>query len=243
MAVGLAPICLRFQPLSGSGQQLEVTLAAGAVFALCRAMKEQKEKAVVFVVGLALTFLFAPPALSQAAGAGAVVQTPDSQSAVPAKHRQTVTAFEERVKAYAKMREEIEGRMPKLAKEATPEEITAHKQAFEEQVRAARAGAKQGDAFTPDVAAYIRLTIRDEFKGKERQELRQTVLEADTKGVPLRVNYSYPESKELVEMPPTLLLKLPQLPKQLRYRFVNRNLLLVDRENGLIVDYMTNAIP
>ena len=44
-------------------------------------------------------------------------------------------------------------------------------------------------------------------------------------------------------MPPTLLLKLPQLPKQLRYRFVNRNLLLVDRENGLIVDYMTNAIP
>ena len=44
-------------------------------------------------------------------------------------------------------------------------------------------------------------------------------------------------------MPPYLLPKLPQLPKQVKYRFVGRNLLLVDRENGLIVDYMTNALP
>jgi hypothetical protein len=47
----------------------------------------------------------------------------------------------------------------------------------------------------------------------------------------------------LLEMPATLLLRLPQLPKQVRYRFVGRNMLLVDRENGLIVDYMTNAVP
>jgi len=39
------------------------------------------------------------------------------------------------------------------------------------------------------------------------------------------------------------LMRLPQLPKQLRYRFVRSNLLLVDRENGLIVDYMTKALP
>jgi hypothetical protein len=38
-------------------------------------------------------------------------------------------------------------------------------------------------------------------------------------------------------------LKLPQLPKQVKYRFVGRHLLLVDRENGLIVDYMKNALP
>lgn len=73
--------------------------------------------------------------------------------------------------------------------------------------------------------------------------MRETVLEADTKGVPLRVNYTYPETKELVEMPPTLLMKLPLLPKQVRYRFVNRHLLLVDRENSLIIDYMLDALP
>ena len=84
----------------------------------------------------------------------------------------------------------------------------------------------------------------DDFKGRERVEFRDTVLrEAENKAVPLRVNYPYPESQELMEMPPTLLLRLPQLPKQLRYRFVRQNLLLVDRENGLIVDYMTKALP
>ena len=31
--------------------------------------------------------------------------------------------------------------------------------------------------------------------------------EADTKGVPMRVNYPYPESGELLEMPATLLLR------------------------------------
>ena len=178
----------------------------------------------------------------------AAAQTPGQQKSDvsvgrSAKDKQVVAAFEARVKKYAKLRESIENKMPKLSKESTPEQIQAHKAAFETKVKSARAGAKPGQMFTKDIAAYLRATIRDEFKGAERTELRETVLEADTKGVPLRVNYTYPDSKELIEMPPTLLLKLPQLPKQLRYRFVNRNMLLVDRENGLIIDYMLDAVP
>jgi signal transduction protein with GAF and PtsI domain len=73
--------------------------------------------------------------------------------------------------------------------------------------------------------------------------LRETVFEAETKGVLIKVNAAYPEAKELVEMPPSLLLALPQLPKQVRYRFVGTNLLLVDRENNLIIDYMPKAVP
>lgn len=153
-------------------------------------------------------------------------------------------AFEQRVKDYVKLREGIEEKMPKLSKEAKPQEIEVHKKQFQESVRAARAGAKQGDMFTPDAAAMIRAIIKDEFRGRDRVELRKTVLvESEVKAVPLRVNYPYPEVKEQLEMPPNLLLRLPQLPKQIRYRFVGRNMLLVDRENGLILDYMTEAIP
>ena len=152
--------------------------------------------------------------------------------------------FEKRAKDYVKLREGIEEKMPKLSDEAKPEEIQTHKKQFQERVRAARAGAKHGEIFTPEASVLIRAIIKDEFKGRERVELRDTVLkESDTKGVPLRVNYPYPESQEALEMAPTLLLRLPQLSKQLRYRFVGRNLLLIDRENGLIVDYMTNALP
>lgn len=180
-------------------------------------------------------------AVSGDAGSSQQTQVANSLSA---HDKQIVDAFEKRVKDYAKLREDLEAKMPKLSKEAKAEEIELHKKQFQEQVRAARATAKHADIFTTDAAALIRSIIKDEFKGKDRVELRDTVLrEADTKAVPLRVNYPYPESQELLEMPATLLLRLPQLPKQVRYRFVGRNLLLVDRENGLIIDYMTNALP
>jgi hypothetical protein len=97
--------------------------------------------------------------------------------------------------------------------------------------------------FTPESSTLIRQIIKADFNGREKRELRETVFEAETKGVPLKVNAAYPESKELTEMPPSLLLALPQLPKQVRYRFVGTSLLLVDRENNLIIDYMTRAIP
>ena len=164
--------------------------------------------------------------------------------ALSPKEKQVAETFEQRAKDYAKMREQLEEQMPKLSKEAKPEEIQAHKKQFQDRVRAARAGAKHGDVFTPEAATLIRAIIKDEFKGKDRVELRHTVLkESEIKAVPLRVNYPYPESQEVLEMAPTLLLRLPQLPKQLRYRFVGPNLLLLDRENGLIIDYMTNALP
>jgi hypothetical protein len=57
------------------------------------------------------------------------------------------------------------------------------------------------------------------------------------------VNYPYPDSKEFSQIPPPLLLKLPQLPKEVKYRFVNYHLLLVDSDNDLIIDYMTKALP
>jgi hypothetical protein len=166
-----------------------------------------------------------------------------SQAAGPNEQPKTVAAFEDRVKQYVKLREKIEEAMPNLSKEAKPEEIEAHKKAFQEKVRTARAGVKPGDVFTPDIISHIRATLKREFKGKDLKDLRETVLEAETKGVPVRINYPYPANKELGEMPPTLLLALPQLPKQVRYRYVGNHLLLVDRENGLIVDYMVNALP
>jgi len=167
----------------------------------------------------------------------------ESQGDVSAKDKMAIAAFEKRVKEYVSLRETLEDRMPKLAAQSTPEQIEAHKTAFEETVRKARMGARQGDVFSPEIAKYIRLTIRNEFKGEDLKKLREAVLEAETKGVRLKVNYPYPDDKELTEIPATLLLKLPQLPKQVKYRFVNRNMLLVDRENGLIVDYMFDALP
>lgn len=217
--------------------------AGGILLAFHRRVRQKIMTTVPAVVGglvlLSLTFL----PISSLAEPASVVQTKQSASVNTASPNPTVKTFEKRVKKYVSLREGLERKLPALSNEAKPEEIEAHKKAFEEMVRSARAGAKPGDVFTSDIAGYMRNTIKVEFKGTDRKELRQTVLEADTRGVPLRVNYPYPEGKELSQVPPTLLLKLPQLPKQVKYRFVGRHLLLVDRENGLIVDYMKNALP
>ena len=157
--------------------------------------------------------------------------------------KQAVRLFERRVNDYVKQRNRIKERLPKLSKDSTPEQIQAFKTNFVEALRAARQGAKRGDLFTPQVASYIDRTLREEFRGKDRIQLREIVFEAETEGVPMRVNYPYPASAEMAEMPPTLLLKLPQLPKELRYRFVGRNLILVDRESSVIVDFITGALP
>jgi hypothetical protein len=203
-------------------------------------MRQQKNRNTIFAIAAAVISL----ALAAISAATCVAQTPQPTPQISAKHKQAIATFEQHVKDYVKLREGLENKLPKLPEDSKPEQIEAHKVSFQNTVRTARAGAKQGDIFKPDIVEYIRLTIRDEFKGKDRQELRKDVLvEADTKAVPLRVNYPYPESEELLEMPPTLLLRLPQLPKQVKYRFVGRNMLLVDRENGLIIDYMLNAVP
>jgi hypothetical protein len=173
----------------------------------------------------------------------AAYQTVTAQSVLSQQDEKTKAEFEKSAKEYSKLREHIEEKLPKLPKDATPEQIEAHKITFQKAVQSARNNAKHGDLFTPAAARLIRTIIKSESKGKDRVELRETVLEGDTKGVPMRINFPYPDSKEQVEMPPSLLLSLPQLPKQLRYRFVGRNLLLLDRENGLIVDYLTNALP
>lgn len=151
--------------------------------------------------------------------------------------------YDKAIKQYVALREGVRKKLPALSKDSTAEQISVYQKQFVDALRAERVYAKQGYMFTPSVAKYIREIVRKEFKGTDRVQVREAILEADTAGVPLKVNYPYPETKELSQIPPTLLLTLPQLPKEVKYRFVQRNLLLVDTDNGLIIDYMTNALP
>lgn len=157
--------------------------------------------------------------------------------------KQLFATFDQRVKAYLAQRKAVAKKLPKLSKEATPQEIEAYQKNFVERLRVMRAGTKPGYIFQPQFTTYVRETIKTEFPPRDKAEIKQTILEAENKGVPLKVNYPYPEQKELSQIPPTLLLKLPTLPKEVKFRFVGRHLLLVDSDNSMIVDYTLNALP
>jgi ABC-type transporter MlaC component len=208
------------------------------------AMKHNKSKltavALVAIVSIGLPGSFLPVT---AIAAKAHTEQAATQAVVTPEQKHLLTAFNNHVKDYLKQRERVRKKLTKLSKEATPEQIQAYQKSFVEALTAMRTGTKPGYIFTPEVADYFRKLIKTEFKGSERAEVRQTILEAETKGVPLKINYPYPDTKEITQMPPTLLLKLPLLPKEVRYRFVRQHLLLVDTDNDLIVDYMLNALP
>jgi hypothetical protein len=156
---------------------------------------------------------------------------------------QIARAFEGRAKAFIKFRDKVYKKVPAVKKDATPEQIEAYKKSLQSELIRRRAGAKEGNMFTPETVVYFRRLIKKEFPGFEASELRKQVLEADTKGTPIKVNAPYPDDKELVQMPPPLLLALPQLPKDLRYRFIGRSFVVMDRDGSLILDVMRNALP
>jgi hypothetical protein len=183
-----------------------------------------------------IIFAFVPAAAAQDAAVLASQPVPGVDPIV-------IADFENRVREYTKQREAIEATLPPLAKQSTAEEIAAHKAALLKKVVAERKGAKPGDIFTPEAEKAVRQIIAAHFKGRDSIELRKEVAEAENQTVQIKVNAVYPEAAELLQMPPKLLLALPSLPKQVRYRFVGNNLLIVDRENHLIVDHMTNALP
>jgi hypothetical protein len=200
-------------------------------------MKHKVKHTGLLLIAWALSIVLFPNLLTH----GQVQQK--TNSTLSPVDRQAVARFETRVKNYIKLRNQVKSKLPSLSKDSTPELIESYRKNFEAALRAARTGAKPGDIFNHEGADYIRRTLKTEFKGRDRVELREIVFEAETDGVPMRVNYPYPETKERTEMPATLLLQLPQLPKEVKYRFVGRNMILVDRDNNLIIDYMTNALP
>jgi len=197
-----------------------------------------RHKAICQLLFIALALPIILITSSRAAG-----QTATATPQLSPTDKAAVKRFEQRVKGYMKLRNQVKARLPKLSKDATPEQIESYRANFEAAVRNTRKGAKPSDIFNHEGSDYIRRTLKANFVGRDRVELREIVFNGETAGVKVRVNYPYPDQTEFVEMPPTVLLNLPQLPPEVKYRFVGRNLLLVDRDNNLILDYMTNALP
>lgn len=211
--------------------------SVGTLLAQCLGMRHKAICQLLFIaLALPITFL----AIRSNAAAQVTPMTPAKLSPVD---KEAVKRFEGRVKDYVKLRNGVKAKLPKLSKDATPQQIESYRENLEAAVRNTRTGAKRSDIFNHDGSDYIRRTLKVNFTGKDRVELRNIVFEGETAAVKVRVNYPYPDQTELVEMPATVLLNLPQLPPEVKYRFVGRNLLLVDSETNLILDYMTNALP
>jgi hypothetical protein len=149
--------------------------------------------------------------------------------------------FGSRVEKYLQSRQKAGG-APKPATEA--EKLAAHRKQTASKVKVERVEAKQGDIFTPEIATYFKKQIAATFAGPEGPKIRASLRRAEpVPPINLKVNKAYPAALPRQSTPPTLLLNLPRLPKELEYRIVGRDLALHDTVTNLIVDFIPNAIP
>jgi hypothetical protein len=150
--------------------------------------------------------------------------------------------FKERVDKYAELRKKADDSAPPLKKTEDPAKIRAAQQALVERIGAARAGTKRGDIFTPEITAYFRRLLRPEVK----EAGTKAALKDDDPApgtVPFKINGPYPDKQPLATVPPNILATLPQLPKDIDYRFVGKYLILRDVRANMIIDYIPNALP
>lgn len=149
-----------------------------------------------------------------------------------------------RVQAYVKLQKNLEASLSALKPTKDAERIVEHQSALAEKIIDARRDARQGDIFTPEVAKRFRKIIRKAFHGPEGRMARKTILsESAHKPVVLHVNEMYPDDMPLTTTPPTLMLKLPELPPEVGYRIVGHSLTLQSIKARLVLDLIPNAIP
>ena len=181
-------------------------------------------------------------------GAGAVVAAAGckKEEAKPAENpTDAVFAdFGKRVDDYMKLRKTLVDTVGALDPTKSQAEITARATKLANSIMAARAQAKPGDIFTPEVSALIATLIKQEYSRRPDsvQETREDQQDELPDFVP-QVNTQYPTTYPLATFPATLLPLLPPLPEQLEYRVVQHYLVLRDIEANVILDVMPNAVP
>jgi hypothetical protein len=151
---------------------------------------------------------------------------------------EVIADFNIRLNAYLEIRKKAGDTVPAQKKTNDPGVIRSAQEGLAERIRTERAGAKQGDIFTPEIAAKFRRLLRPEAGPETKASIRD-----DNPGtIPFKVNGDYPEKQTLSTVPPNVLQALPRLPDNIEYRFVGKHLILRDSRANLIIDYMLNAI-
>jgi hypothetical protein len=178
--------------------------------------------------------LIVPALLTLSLGFPAAAQQPD----------RATQAFTRQVDAYMVIRQRVTQQVPPLRVTSDWREIQASSDALAEALRLARVNASPGDIFVGDTGGELRrridaaltangLDVADAVAGQSsraRHGSRRGTVNA-------RFDWAHAGA-----MLPQIIAALPPLPDGLQYRFVNRDLVLLDCDASLIIDVLPHAL-
>jgi len=165
---------------------------------------------------MAASILFLLPVLALTAVTAHAQPTGYEEHPYASTHAQAVAEFTTSVHRYLEVHRLLESPMSRLWMGADLEQTARAREAHRRAIVEARIATPRGDIFTPRVAADFRHALRiAAYRARvEHADLTQTALE-----------------------------RLPGLPDELQYRFVDRDLVILDTETYLVVDILENALP
>jgi hypothetical protein len=149
-----------------------------------------------------------------------------------------VADFSARVWSYSELRSKLEKGLPPLTVTDDPAEIRRAVHALAQRIRVARAGAQEGEIFTPTISVEFRRVLLLEMSAKTWA----AIMDDNPGEFSNRINGTYPEERPLSTVPPNVLAVLPRLPDEIQYRFVGRHLILLDTRARVILDRIPYAI-
>lgn len=168
---------------------------------------------------------------------GVVAQAPKANPTGTA-----VLAFKQRVADYMKIHHEAESKVPKLTETNDPTKVHDREVALGAMIKTLRPAAREGDILGGDFRAVLEREVRQDFMQRSASDRKALIQELPAK-VKMAVNMTYPSDLPLATFPAKLLKKLPDLPEELEYRIVGRNLVLLDVTANVIVDIARNIVP
>ena len=211
---------------------------------MSRAERALTSLSIVIVIGVAACSGRVPPS-PPATTASPAAAPPTKRVVGPLSEADAaaLATMNDGLTKYIALHTRIEATLPKLAADSTPKQRDDVQRQFEKQVRSARAGAKQGDLFTPQAAPVIKRLIASVFAGPDGQKLKSSIMDENPVGLRRVVNGRYPDNVPVSTMPPPVLQTLPKLSEGLEYRFVGDDLIILDVHAHVIADYIENVLP
>jgi hypothetical protein len=211
---------------------------------------------IVLLIATAAACDKANTAEPQAAADTSAAQKPPTEAPGPSTAAASVTPegdpvnamgaatleFQKRIEAYMKVHNEAEGKVPNLKRTDDPVEISNREQALGQMIMTLRANAPASEIFAKEYQPYFIKIVKDDFAARSAADRKALVHELP-RNVKVDVNTVYPTTIPLVTFPAGLLRKLPDLPPELEYRIVGRNLILRDVKANLIVDVLRDVVP
>jgi hypothetical protein len=199
-----------------------------------RARKHLRAAVVSLALVLAAGSLSAHPPKPAAQAQKPTVQS-DEQTAA-------LQEFDRRLNAYVKLRSELARKLKPLSTTPSSSELATRQESLAAALQDARAMAKQGDLIPTKVAVQLRKVVQADFQQRKPDARAAAFSEIADAGTTI-INRIYPAKAALPTVPPLLLAKLPALPDNLQYRFINRHLVILDGDTELIIDYVSNVLP